>query len=61
MEAVNPLLIYVGLLVVMLAASLLVWVFRHTPSRRCPLCEAQVEIGRTRCQTCGYRFSTARM
>jgi predicted amidophosphoribosyltransferase len=30
----------------------------HTPPavRTCPLCDAKVELGRQRCQVCGYRF-----
>jgi hypothetical protein len=43
-----------------LLAGAAVWWFRHTVTRKCPLCESKVELGRARCQVCGYRFSTAR-
>jgi hypothetical protein len=57
---VSPLLIYVGAVLVLVAASVATWIWRQSASRVCPLCEARVELGRTRCQVCGYRFSTAR-
>jgi hypothetical protein len=56
----EPLVIYAAMAGLLLVASLLVAVFRHVTTRKCPLCEAQVEMGRTRCQACDYRFSTAR-
>jgi hypothetical protein len=42
---------------VLLLLSIAVRVF-HVPiaTRRCPLCETKVELGRQRCQVCGYRF-----
>jgi hypothetical protein len=56
----DPLLIYIGAVAILLVASLAVRIWRHTPTRKCPLCESAVELGRIRCQICGYRFSTAR-
>ena len=57
----GPLAIYISILVVLLIVSILARVFRHVPTRTCPLCDAKVELGRARCQVCHYRFSTARM
>jgi len=31
-------------------------IWRHVPTRKCHLCGAQVEIGKSRCQVCGYMF-----
>jgi predicted amidophosphoribosyltransferase len=48
---------YIGAVAILGVASLAVRIF-HTPQavRTCPLCEAKVELGRQRCQVCGYRF-----
>jgi hypothetical protein len=42
---------------ILVIASLAVRIF-HTPPavRTCPLCATKVELGRQRCQVCGYRF-----
>jgi hypothetical protein len=57
---VEPLAIFIILLVWMALAGIAVKVFRHVPSRPCPHCDAKVEIGRASCQDCGYRFTSAR-
>jgi hypothetical protein len=56
----DPLLVYISLFVFFIVAGVLVWAYRHVVTRKCPRCDAQVELGRPRCQVCGYRFSTAR-
>jgi hypothetical protein len=50
-------LIYIGAVAILIVASLAVRIF-HTPPavRTCPLCATKVELGRQRCQICGYRF-----
>ena len=54
----NPLYIYVGFVVVLLALSITVRIWRHHPTRKCHLCGAQVELGKGRCQVCNYRFES---
>jgi transposase len=54
---VGPLAIYISVVVALIALSITVWILRHTPTRKCHLCGAQVEIGRRRCQVCGYEFA----
>ena len=45
------------MIAVMVAASLAVRIFhRPVATRVCPLCQTKVELGRQRCQVCGYRF-----
>ncbi len=56
----DPIVIYASMAGLLLVASVLVGIFRHVTTRKCPLCESQVEMGRARCQVCDYRFSTAR-
>ena len=53
-------MIYASMAGLLLVTSVLVGIFRHVTTRKCPLCDSQVEMGRTRCQVCDYRFSTAR-
>jgi hypothetical protein len=53
----GPLTIYIAIVVLLLGLSLAVRIWKHTPTRRCPLCESRVEIGRSRCQVCGYNFA----
>ena len=57
---ISPLAIFVSMVGVLLVASVLVHVFRRNVTRVCPLCDARVEIGRRRCQVCGYRFDSSR-
>jgi hypothetical protein len=52
----DPLAIYISAVAVLLIASLAVGIWRHVPTRKCHLCGAKVEIGKSRCQVCGYRF-----
>ena len=52
----NPLYIYIGFVVILIAFSIGVRIFRHTATRKCHLCGALVELGRGRCQICSYRF-----
>jgi hypothetical protein len=52
----EPLSIYIGIAVLLIAFSIGVRIYRHTATRKCHLCGAAVELGRGRCQLCGYRF-----
>jgi transposase len=52
--------VYVGLFVFFAVAGILVWVFRHHATRECPRCRTPVQLGKTRCQRCGYLFTDAR-
>jgi hypothetical protein len=52
----GPLAIYISVIVVLIALSIAVRIWRHHPTRKCHLCGAQVELGRARCQVCNYRF-----
>jgi len=54
---VGPLAIYVAVIAILLLLSIAVRIWRHTPTRKCHLCGAQVELGRRHCQVCGYRFA----
>jgi hypothetical protein len=36
------------------------WAFRARTTRTCPLCGSKVDLGKVRCQTCGYKFTGAR-
>jgi hypothetical protein len=51
-----PLTIYIVVATIMTALSIGVWVNRYYATRKCHLCGAQVELGRSKCQTCAYRF-----
>jgi len=52
----NPLYIYVGFVAVLIGLSICVRIWRHTPTRKCHLCGARVELGKGRCQVCNYQF-----
>ena len=54
--AVGPLAIYMSVAVLLLALSIAVGIWKHTAVRKCHRCGAMVELGRIRCQACGYRF-----
>jgi hypothetical protein len=56
----DPLVIYTSMAVLCLAVLIVGWVFHKPASRKCPFCSTQVELGKTRCQICGYMFSEAR-
>jgi hypothetical protein len=43
-----------------LAVLVVGWIHKRPATRECPLCESRVELGKIRCQVCGYRFTTAR-
>jgi hypothetical protein len=53
-------LLYFGILVLCLVVLVLGWIFKQPATRQCPFCESRVELGKIRCQFCGYRFTTAR-
>jgi hypothetical protein len=53
---VEPLAIYAVIAAVMTVLSVLVWVNRYYSTRKCHLCGAQVELGRSKCHACAYRF-----
>jgi hypothetical protein len=53
---VGPLAIYISAVGVLIVLSIAVRVWRHHPTRKCHLCGAQVELGKSRCQVCNYRF-----
>jgi hypothetical protein len=57
---VDPALIYFGMLGFCLVVLVLGWIHKRPATRECPLCESRVELGKIRCQICGYRFTTAR-
>jgi transposase len=52
----HPLAIYVICATVLLALSILVYLNRYFATRKCHACGAQVELGRSKCQACTYRF-----
>ena len=52
----NPLYIYITFVVILIAFSIAVRVYRHTTMRKCHQCGSMVELGRSRCQVCDYRF-----
>ena len=54
----GPLAIYISMVVALIALSLAVRIWRHTPTRKCHLCDSAVELGRRRCQVCGYEFAS---
>jgi hypothetical protein len=56
----DPLLIFSLIFGWFILAGIGLYVYRHVITRVCPQCDARVELGRTRAQVCGYRFSTAR-
>jgi hypothetical protein len=39
----EPLAIYIGLVAALLALSITVWIWRHTPTRKCHLCGYEFE------------------
>ncbi len=57
---VDPLTIYISIIGLLLVLTVLLGVFSYHITRGCPQCNARVQLGRPRCQGCGYRFSTAR-
>ena len=52
----GPLGIYIVVAVAILALSAAVAIWKHVPTRKCHLCGAAVELGKARCQVCGYEF-----
>lgn len=56
----EPLAIFVLILLWFVVVGIAVRVYRWTPTRKCPLCATQVELGKAYCQGCGYKFSAAR-
>ena len=52
----GPLAIYISFVVLLIALSIAVRIYRHTTTRKCHQCGAQVELGRRKCQTCEYGF-----
>ncbi len=52
----TPLGVYAICLGILLALSIGVYVNRYYATRKCHQCGAQVELGRSKCQTCAYRF-----
>jgi hypothetical protein len=53
---VGPLAIYISVIAILLLFSIAVRIWKHAPTRKCHLCGAKVELGRRRCQVCGYEF-----
>jgi hypothetical protein len=56
----DPLLIFCLIFGWFILGGIAMYIYRHVITRVCPQCEAKVELGKQRCQVCGYRFSTAR-
>ena len=52
----DPLAIYALLFAIMLVLSIGVYINRYYTTRKCHLCRVQVEIGRSKCHACAYRF-----
>jgi transposase len=52
----GPLAIYISMLVFVLVVLILVRIYHRPATRLCHLCGARVEIGKSRCQVCGYQF-----
>jgi hypothetical protein len=57
---IDPLVFYISAVALLLVVSIAARVWRHVPTRVCPLCSAKVELGRQRCQVCSYRFDISR-
>jgi hypothetical protein len=53
---VPPLTVYAICIGVLFALSIGVYINRYYATRKCHQCGAQVELGRSKCQTCAYRF-----
>jgi hypothetical protein len=53
---VGPLAIYISFVVLLIAFSIAVRIYRHTVTRKCHQCGSMVELGRQRCPVCDYRF-----
>ena len=51
-----PFAIYLICFGVMFVLSIGVYINRYYATRKCHQCGAQVELGRSKCQTCAYRF-----
>ncbi len=52
----DPLTIYVLLFAILLVLSIGVYINRYYATRKCHLCGVQVELGRSKCHACAYRF-----
>ncbi len=51
-----PIVIYAICAAIMIALSIAVYVNRYYATRKCHACGAQVELGRSKCHACTYRF-----
>ena len=51
-----PLVIYLICTAIMGGLSIGVYLNRYFATRKCHACGAQVELGRSKCQACTYRF-----
>jgi hypothetical protein len=51
-----PIGIYAICTAVMIALSIAVYINRYYATRKCHQCGAQVELGRSKCHECTYRF-----
>ena len=56
----GPLGIYITIMLVVLVLGILIRILVRVVTRACPECGAKVELGRQRCQVCGYRFDESR-
>ena len=52
----GPLGIYAICAFVMVVLSIGVYINRYYATRKCHQCGAQVELGRSKCHACTYRF-----
>jgi ribosomal protein L40E len=50
----NPLVIYIGMLVFALVAYLIARAYHKPVTRQCHRCGARVTLGTRRCKRCGY-------
>ena len=53
-RGMNPLVIYIGMLVFALVAYLIARAFHEPVTRQCHRCGARVTLGTRRCKRCGY-------
>jgi transposase len=51
---VNPLVIYIGMLVIALLIYLITRAFHEPVTRQCHRCGGRVKLGNRRCPRCGY-------
>jgi tRNA(Ile2) C34 agmatinyltransferase TiaS len=56
----GPLGIYITIMIAVLMLGIAIRLLVRLVTRTCHECGAKVEVGRQRCQICGYRFDESR-